>query len=167
MGTELRTSARATRAPHYQGISPAQGERLYDKVVNSCREGGEHGGEEDQELGRREWRIRGRREHGERRNKEWDEQEKRRQRNRGGGGQVIRGKSQMKWEWGDKRNGLGGSHGMRNGRNRKTGTEIGGFLSFIPIAVVNILIKAIREKRVIWLTTLGCPVVQGVKVEGT
>lgn len=43
---------------------------------------------------------------------------------------------------------------MRNGRNRKTGTEIGGFLSFIHTAVVNILIKAIREKRLIWLTTL-------------
>lgn len=28
--------------------------------------------------------------------------------------------------WGDKRKGLGGSHGMRNGRNRKMGTEIGG-----------------------------------------
>lgn len=81
---------------------------------------------------------------------------------------IKRGKSQGKWGWGDKRKGLGGSHGMRNGRDRKTGKEIGGFPSFTPIAVVNILTKAIREKRLIWLSTLGySPVVQGVKVEGT
>lgn len=96
----------------------------------------------------------GRTEPGEGRGKEWEEQEKRRQRNRGGGGQVIRrGKSQGKCGWGDKRKGLGGSHGMRNARNRKTGIEIGVFPSFTPIAVVNILTKAIREKRLIWLTT--------------
>lgn len=83
-----------------------------------------------------------------------------RSRKRGGrgtgeeGGQVIRrGKSQGKCGWGDKRKGLGGSHGMRNARNRKTGIEIGGFPSFTPIAVVNILTKAIREKRLIWFTT--------------
>lgn len=52
---------------------------------------------------------------------------------------------------------------MRNGKNRKKGTEIRECLSFIPVAVVKYPYKSnLREKRLIWLTFLGSsPVLQG------